>query len=123
MLALKCHSQTNLGNIHLEWNYPSNTICQDLSNGNVDWFNIRATNSLGSPAANWKVVYGQPWTNIVTTNFDGTNFTFYIPMMVNPAGQMFFVATSSNFWGESGFSNTSSTPVLPSMVVPQIFRN
>jgi hypothetical protein len=123
LCALSVSAQTNLGQIHLTWNYSSNTVCQDQTNGLMDWFKVRATNSIGQSASNWPVVYVQPWTNIVITNYDGTNYTFYIQFQVVPAGQMYFTSTFSNFWGESQFSNTSSTPALPSIVIQHIFPN
>jgi hypothetical protein len=122
-LALRADAQTNLGSIHLAWNYPSNEIALADSQGPPTCFLIRATNSLaGSPAA-WPVVVYQPWTNLTVAGFDGTNYTFNCAFQVTPPGRMFFVATASNFWGESGFSNTSSTPALPSILKTQIFKN
>jgi hypothetical protein len=112
------------GLIHLGWLYSSNTLCMDQTNGHMDWFYIRGTNSFTPSFTNCPVVFAQPWTNIVATNYDGTNFQFYTPFTVTPAGQFFFSATASNdVWGESGPSNTASTPLLPSSVQLHIFPN
>jgi hypothetical protein len=112
------------GQIHLGWYYSSNNLCIDQTNGHMDWFYVLGTNSMNPGLTNWPVIYGQPWTNIVTTNYDGTNFQFYIPFTVTPVGQYFFTAIASNdVWGASGFSNIASTPYLPSTVLTHIFPN
>ena len=119
--ALPARAQTNLGQVHLQWYYNSNALVASATD--VPWFYIRATNSLAGQPGAWPVIYAQPWTNTAVTNFDGTNLTFAISYQVTPPGQMFFVATASNFWGESGLSNTSATPPVASVLKTQIFKN
>lgn len=51
------------------------------------------------------------WTNVATVA--GTNTCITNVML---PGKMFFYVTASNFWGESGPSNVTNTPVVPQSV-------
>lgn len=82
------------GRVTLAWDYPTNELSTDL------WFNIYETTNLAAPLTNWNCL----------TNVLGTNLTASV--IVQP-GAHFFVATASNFWGESLTSNVASTPILP----------
>jgi hypothetical protein len=114
-------AQITNGAVHLQWNYSSNALNEAQSY--PPSFLIRGTNTLGSDPLTWPVVVNQPWTNVTVAGFDGSNYLFSTPFQVTPPGQMYFVATESNFWGESGLSNTSSTPALPSILQTRIFKN
>lgn len=106
-IGLSASAQTNLGAIHLAWDYPSNELVGvDAS------FIIRSSADITVPVTNWPVIYNDSWTNTIITNFDGTNYTFTIGYLVQPIEKRFYIATASNFWGESFFSNTSSTPAI-----------
>lgn len=110
-LALTAWSQSAI----LEWQYSSNTIWSAQQMGQPFWFKLYGTNQLGSPAANWQLVVAQPATNFTVVNYDGTNNTYAYTSPIAP-GQFFYTATASNFWGETGFSNTSGVPTLPSVL-------
>lgn len=92
--ALAVSSRAIAATVTLEWDYPPlevpgttftvYTVSALPITGPVDW------KKLGS-------VVGE------------TRITVTIPT----AGQQYFVATASNLWGESGFSNVVATPALP----------
>lgn len=93
--------------ITLAWDYPSNSISDDLS------FVITATNQLSESLSNWIVAASVSATNSIMTNsFDGTNFSFKATFMMNP-DKMFFTAYASNFWGMSTNSNILKLPPTP----------
>lgn len=113
-LALSVFSQSAT----LEWNYNSNALSQAAPYV----FKIYGTNQLGSPAQMWPVLFSG--SNVPVVAFDGTNYTFALSNIVFATnGQMFYTATASNFWGESGFSNTSNVPALPTTLQTKIFKN
>lgn len=99
----------------LEWQYSSNALWSASQIGQPFSFKIYGTNQLGLPAANWEVIVAQPATNFPVVAYDGTNQTFAYTSPIAP-GQFFYTATASNFWGESGFSNTSGVPSLPAVL-------
>lgn len=114
--------------VTLTWQYPSNTLWSAQQSGWPYSFKIYCTNSLGSSAQSWATISNQPWTNYPIVGFDGSNYTFALSNPVVPAtmqfpGVMFFTATSLNFWGESGFSNTDSVPPLPLILHSTILKN
>ena len=76
--------------ITLYWDYPPALLSPDLT------FKIYSSTDMIN------------WVNF--TNVVGTNTEITIPIT---ASRMFFTATASNFWGESDFSNTASTPNAP----------
>jgi hypothetical protein len=87
--------QPPTGNITLRWKYDTNELSTNL------WFTIYETTNLSEPLSNWNPVLTMPGTNVSAT------------FNVNP-GEHFFVATTSNFWGETSItSNLTSTPPLP----------
>ena len=77
-----------------------------------------STNLVPDP---WNLLYSQQITNAIT-GFDGSNYTLTVTNPMVP-GMMFFKETLSNFWGESGFSNTSSVPPLPLSLHTRIIKN
>lgn len=102
----------------LEWNYNSNAIWSAAQQGQPAWFKIYGTNQLGSPASSWQLVVAQPATNYTLVSYDGFSNNIYAYTSTITPGQFFYTATFSNFWGESGFSNTSGVPALP--IIPHI---
>jgi hypothetical protein len=118
-LALSAFSQSAT----LEWNYNSNAIWQAEAQGQPVYFKIYGTNQpVGSSPTNWQLVSSQPATNYPVIAYDGTNSTYAFTSPIAP-GQFFYTSTASNFWGESGFSNTSNVPALPTTVQTKIFKN
>ena len=85
------------GSIGLTWEY---------TDAAPTWFKIYATTNLGLGVTNWPL-----FTNVPGTSTDGTGTwtTTSFWFTITP-GRMFFVATATNFWGESQFSNVTSTP-------------
>lgn len=72
--------------------------------GSVDAYRIYVTPDPGLPKSNWTVFATIPGgTNQLPTNTFSTNITI---------GAWTFAMTCSNFWGETGFSSTASTPAL-----------
>ena len=97
------------GNIGLGWSYfdePANT---NLS------FNIYYATNLLQPPPTWILA-----TNIVSTAALDTNDVSgnsYRVSLTLPPAAYFFVATASNFWGESGLtSNIIGTPPAPQLI-------
>ena len=108
--------------VSLTWQYSSNALAYADTNGWPQYFHIRSFNTpVGNPS-NWPTVYYQTVSNTPITGFDGTNYQFTVTNVVAP-GQAFFVASISNIWGESGFSNTSSVPPLPLTLQTKIIKN
>lgn len=66
----------------------------------VATFKLYSSTDLAIPLANWTLL----------TNVPGTQTNVTIQM--NP-GAMWFYLTASNFWGETGPSNITNTPVVP----------
>ncbi len=87
--------------ITLAWDYPA-------AETNVV-FKLYWSGTLAVPWNQWKVM----------TNLPGT--VREISIAVQPR-EMFFVITSSNFWGESDPSNTASTPPPPRSPVLSVRR-
>ena len=77
-------------------------LAWDYTSRDVDAFVLRGTPTLTTNLAAWPVLATIP---ALVSNTIVTNFT----LTMEP-GQMFFVLTASNFWGESGFSNITNTP-------------
>lgn len=96
----------------LSWQYNSNAIWQAQQMGWPVWFKIYGTNQPFGAVTNWQLIVAQNATNYTVIASDPTNQTFSYTSTVAP-GQFFYVATASNFWGESGPSNTSGVPSLP----------
>lgn len=82
------------GNVVLSWSYPAESLSPDLT------FRVYASTNLATPITNWACL----------TNIAGTNLSASVKIQ---PGQMFFVMTASNFWGESLTSNVAATPKLP----------
>jgi hypothetical protein len=83
------------GHVTLSWNYDTNELSTNL------WFNIYETTNITASLTNWNCI-----TNVV-----GTNLSVMIDVQ---RGLNFFVATASNFWGETSItSNMTFTPALP----------
>jgi hypothetical protein len=115
-------ASTNIGQIHLTWNYNSNAVMQADAGGNPFSFIIYGTNQIGPQP--WPALTNQIWTNYPIVGYDGSNYVFSMPYQIQPPGEFYFEATvSNNIWGESGFSNTSSTPSLPIPITTQIHPN
>lgn len=106
----------------LTWQYNSNAIWQAQQMGQPFWFKIYGTNQLGSSFTNWQLIVSQPATNYPVINYDGTNQWFAFTSPIAP-GQFFYTSTASNFWGESGPSNTSNVPALPLAIHTTIQKN
>lgn len=85
-------------NITLQIDYPTNQLSTNLV------FKIYSTTNLALAVSSWPL----------EKTFVGTNTTFTLPII---ASQRFYVMTSSNWWGESDFSNVAQTPPLPLDVV------
>lgn len=98
------------GWISLAWDYPSNDLSADLS------FVVVATNNLG-PFPWPSIANPTAASSISPTYWDGSNFSFSVPVQIQP-GAMFFACYASNFWGTSTMSTTASTPPLPLQVGP-----
>lgn len=99
------------GHVLLSWNCPTNQITPDLS------FRIYGITNLTAPLSQWSLITNVAVTNLpvplVDTNGNATNFN--VLLNIQPQ-QYFFVATASNFWGESGLSNYANTPPAPQAV-------
>lgn len=107
--------------VSLSWNYSSNELAMADSNRWPYSFKIYCTN-LVTAATPWPLMYSGSASNTPIIGFDGTNYTYAVTSSVAP-GQMFFIATVSNIWGESGPSNTSSVPPVTSFLHTKIFPN
>ena len=80
--------------VTLAWNYPTNQLSTNLT------FKIYSSTNLTLPVTNWPLVQTVAGTNLsVTMPIDGQ--------------QRWYVMTSSNWWGESSFSNVAGTEPLP----------
>ena len=118
-LAMSAFSQS----VTLSWLYSSNELAQADSNHWDYGFNIYNTNNpVGSSFTNWQVISHQLYTNYPIIGYDGTNYIFAWTNMIAP-GQQFYVATTFNFWSNSGPSNMASTPPLPNSVHTTIQKN
>lgn len=83
-------------NLTLRWSYPANELSTNLL------FKFYSSTNIAQPVASWPLY--------ATTI--GTNLSLVVP--VNAAeGQRYFVGTSSNWWGESFFSNVTNPPSPP----------
>jgi hypothetical protein len=110
------------GQIHLTWNYNSNALAQGDASGTPFSFIMRGTNQM-TPQP-WPTLNNQIWTNYPIVGYDGSNYVFYMAYQIQPEGEFYFEATASNvMWGESGFSNTSSTPSVAIPINTQIAPN
>ena len=101
---------TNPVPVVLAFDYPTNDL------PNVRSFRVYGSTNLSAPTVNWQELTNCWATNLVTTNLSSTaspNAALHVSVTVQP-GTRFFVVTSSNFWGESPFSNIAATPPLPS---------
>jgi hypothetical protein len=79
--------------ITLAWDLPA-----DLDASTVT--KIYTSDTLATPPASWSVLTNVAWPQST------------VSFMVLPA-RHYYVATCSNFWGESDFSNVASTPAEP----------
>jgi ribosomal protein S27AE len=121
LLCLSCQAQTN-GPIFLTWQYNSNTLAQaDLSAGYTTYFIVYGTNAIGSD--HWPTLMNKTWKHYTITKFNGVDYTFKANFTVRPVGLFYYKVTSSNFWGESMLSNTSSTPATASQLNVQLHEN
>jgi hypothetical protein len=75
-------------------NYPANELSTNLV------FKVYSTTNINLSVTNWPL-----YRTVVATNSQ-----ISLPIDAN---QRFFVLTSSNWWGESSFSNVAGTPPLP----------
>jgi len=97
------------GRVVLSWSYPTNLITDDLR------FNLYQTTNLNTP---WLFLTNIPATNFFPYQaaFDGTNWmatNLCAQFDIQPANY-FFVASATNFWGETSVtSNIVSTPPPP----------
>ena len=93
----------------LAWQYPSNSVTDDLS------FIIRQGTNASQSWTNWPVVTNRPATNCQSSRGNFTNQLAVAP------GRWFWVVQASNFWGGYGqlslTSNIALTPPLPSQPI------
>lgn len=83
------------GHVRLAWSYDTNQLSTNLS------FNIYGSQHLSLPASQWPLL----------TNVPGPNLS--CDLQLQPA-QYFFVATATDFWGETSItSNLVVTPAPP----------
>lgn len=98
--------------VSLSWTYPTNKITCGLG------FNIYDATDITTPWEQWPIAASVAATNFAPyqATFDGTNWVatnLTVRLDIQP-GAYFFVATASNFWGETSItSNVVSTPPAP----------
>jgi|SRR6185312_8253810 len=93
------------GHVRLGWG------CAEPANTNLS-FNIYCAPDLTTPATNWPLLTNILSTDALDTN-DPSGTNYLVSLDLWPA-QYFFVATSSNFWGQSSItSNVVATPPAP----------
>lgn len=95
-LLISAKAATNTTQITLQWSY---------SDPAPNAFTVYWTTNAVLPVTNWAVI-SLPGTNALYTN--SVTLTNY-SMQVIP-GQYFFTMSASDFWGESFFDGTVSTP-------------
>ena len=88
--------------VTLGWSYPS-LQATDPTLGFYVW----ETTNLATPFSNW-TQFSFTWASNYLSSANGFN-QYQQRTSVNP-GAYFFVATSSNFWGQSVTSSVVSTP-------------